>query len=132
MEVDNTTMLLGPQGIRPLHLHAPVLPRKGDMMACAVSNSAWRKVQQASQVVVPQTTPTYSVVTSVIRVVMTPCRPSMVVALTDVAHVAMMVAAMTMVLASPRVAVVVMGDAEDEVVIIRRIRKSPTQLHHKM
>jgi len=40
--------------------------------------------------------------------------------------------AMTMVLASPRVAVVVMGDAEDEVVIIRRIRKSPTQLHHKM
>jgi len=76
MEVDNTTMLLGPQGIRPLHLHAPVLPRKCDMMACAVSNSAWRKVQQASQVVVPQTTPTDSVVTSVIRVVMTPCRPS--------------------------------------------------------
>ena len=126
MEVDNTTMLLGPQGIRPLHLHAPVLPRKGDMMACAVSNSAWRKVQQASQVVVPQTTPTDSVVTSVIRVVMTPCRPRMVVALTDVAHVTMMVAAMTamtMVLASPRVAVVVMGDAEDEVVIMRRIRK---------
>jgi len=33
MEVDNNTMLLGPQGVRPLHLHAPVLPRKGDMMA---------------------------------------------------------------------------------------------------
>jgi len=59
----------------------------------------------------------------------------MVVALADVAHATMMVAAMTamtMVLASPRVAVVVMGDAKDEVVIIRRIRKSPTQLHHKM